>query len=170
VDVILGALGVAAASQGTMNNLSFGNERFGYYETIGGGSGAGPGFDGASAVHTHMTNTRMTDVEVLEDRYPVRVLQFARRIGSGGQGRWSGGDGIIRRLQFTAPLSVSLLTQRRACAPFGLRGGRCGAGGRNQLIRAGGAAEDLPPIAQLFVEPGDILVIETPGGGGYGAS
>jgi 5-oxoprolinase (ATP-hydrolysing) len=170
VDVILGALGVAAASQGTMNNLSFGNERFGYYETIGGGSGAGPGFDGASAVHTHMTNTRMTDVEVLEDRYPVRVLQFARRIGSGGQGRWSGGDGIIRRLQFTAPLSGSLLTQRRACAPFGLRGGRCGAGGRNQLIRAGGAAEDLPPIAQLFVEPGDILVIETPGGGGYGAS
>lgn len=170
VDVVLGALGVAAASQGTMNNLAFGDARFGYYETICGGAGAGPGFPGADAVHTHMTNTRLTDVEVLEDRYPVRVRRFAIRRGSGGAGRQRGGDGVIRELEFLAPLEVSLVTQRRTVAPYGLAGGAPGARGRNILIRAGTSAEELlGSLCSLHVEPGDVLRIETPGGGGYEA-
>ncbi len=171
VDVILAALGRAAASQGTMNNLVFGNERFGYYETICGGAGAGPGFAGADAVHTHMTNTRITDVEVLEQRYPIRVHRFAIRPRSGGAGRHAGGGGVIRRFEFLAPLSLSLLTQRRTRRPFGLAGGRDGRRGCNLLGRAAAPnrLHRLGPLEQLKVEPGDVLTLFTPGGGGYGA-
>jgi 5-oxoprolinase (ATP-hydrolysing) len=169
VDVLLGALRLAAASQGTMNNLTFGTERFGYYETLGGGAGAGPGFDGASGVHVHMTNTRITDAEVLEERYPVRLETFALRRGSGGAGRWRGGDGLVRRFRFLAPARVSLLGERRARAPFGLAGGAPGARGRNAVERAGGRVEELPGRVELDVAAGDCVVVETPGGGGFGA-
>lgn len=169
VDVVLGALGLAAASQGTMNNLLMGDARFGYYETICGGAGAGPGFDGADAVHTHMTNTRLTDPEVLESRYPLRLVRFAIRRGSGGAGRWRGGDGVIREIEFLAPLEVSILSQRRTTAPYGLAGGAPGAVGRNTLIHRGSAeGEILPGIARVDVAAGDRIIIETPGGGGYG--
>ncbi len=163
VDVLLGALNRAAASQGTMNNLTFGNDSFGYYETLGGGAGAGPGFPGASGVHTHMTNSRITDPEILETRYPVRVLEFAIRRGSGGAGQWQGGDGLIREIEALAPLTVSVLSQRRTRQPFGLAGGLPGAAGRN-LING----EDVGPIAERQVEAGQTFRIETPGGGGYG--
>jgi 5-oxoprolinase (ATP-hydrolysing) len=168
VDVLLAAMGRAAASQGTMNNLAFGDARFGYYETIGGGAGAGPGFAGASGVHVHMTNTRITDPEVLESRAPVIVRRFALRRGSGGAGRWRGGDGLVRELEFTAPVTASLLTERRAVAPFGLAGGAPGAPGRNLCLRADGSEEELPGHATVALAPGDRLRIETPGGGGYG--
>ena len=171
VDAIFGALGMVAASQGTMNNLSFGSGQFGYYETIGGGAGAGPGFDGAGAIHTHMTNTRLTDPEVLEDRYPVRLRRFAIRRDSGGQGKWRGGDGILREMEFLTPLKVSLLTQRRTRAPYGLSGGLPGQTGRNLIRRAnqeGAQTETLPSICSISVDAGDVLTIETPGGGGYG--
>ena len=171
VDVIFGALGTVAASQGTMNNFTFGNQRFGYYETIGGGAGAGPDFDGADAVHTHMTNTRLTDPEVLEARYPVRLRRFAVRRRSGGAGRHRGGDGIVRELEFLAPLELSLLTGRRTSAPYGLVGGQPGAPGRNRLLRAGHTSwQELGWAAHLRVEPGDVVCIETPGGGGYGVA
>jgi 5-oxoprolinase (ATP-hydrolysing) len=170
VDVILGALGVAAASQGTMNNMLFGDATFGYYETICGGSGATPHAPGADAVHTHMTNTRITDPEVIERRYPVRVLEFSIRRGSGGAGRQRGGDGVVRRLQFLRPLIVSILSQRRGSrAPFGLEGGQAGTVGRNTLVRADGSTVALGGLAQFTAAPGDVLVIETPGGGGFGA-
>jgi 5-oxoprolinase (ATP-hydrolysing) len=168
VDVLLAAMGRAAASQGTMNNLAFGDARFGYYETIGGGAGAGPGFAGASGVHVHMTNTRITDPEVLESRTPVIVRRFALRRGSGGAGRWRGGDGLVRELEFTAAVTASLLTERRATAPFGLAGGAPGAPGRNLCLRADGRVEELPGRATVALAPGDRLRIETPGGGGYG--
>jgi len=175
VDVIFGALGVAAASQGTMNNVIFGRSAgagrpaFGYYETIGGGAGAGPTFDGADAVHTHMTNTRLTDPEVLESRYPVRVRRFEIRRGSGGAGRHRGGDGIVREIEFLEPAEVSLVTSRRTKQPYGLAGGEPGAAGRNLLRRRGQAEfETLPGITLVRAEPGDVLRIETPGGGGYG--
>jgi 5-oxoprolinase (ATP-hydrolysing) len=170
VDTLLGALRVAAASQGTMNNLTFGDETFGYYETICGGSGATPDEDGASAVHTHMTNTRLTDAEVIERRYPVRVREFSIRRGSGGAGRRRGGDGIVRRLEFLKPLKVSVLSERReSYAPFGLQNGKDGALGRNLLQRAGSdELEDLGGKFAIDVYPGDVLTIETPGGGGYG--
>ncbi len=168
VDVLLGALGRAAASQGTMNNLSFGNPRFGYYETLGGGTGAGPDCDGASGVHSHMTNTRITDPELLELRYPVRLLEFALRRGSGGDGRRRGGDGLVRRFEFLAPLALSILSQRRSTRPFGLAGGAPGAAGRNWIRRRDGRVEPLPGLASIAVAPGDQLSIETPGGGGYG--
>jgi 5-oxoprolinase (ATP-hydrolysing) len=168
VDCILGALGVVAASQGTMNNLSFGNERFGYYETIAGGAGAGPTFDGADAVHTHMTNTRLTDPEVLEDRYPVRLRRFTIRRGSGGVGRHRGGDGVVREIEFLEPLDVSLLTQRRTRRPYGLAGGEPGAAGENLLLPTDGEPRSLGSACQLRVRPGDVLRISTPGGGGYG--
>jgi 5-oxoprolinase (ATP-hydrolysing) len=164
VDVLLGALGKLAASQGTMNNLTFGNERLGYYETLAGGAGAGPGFAGASAVHTHMTNTRITDAEVLESRYPVRVLEFSIRQGSGGDGRWRGGDGLVRELEFLAPLAVVLLSDRRSTRPFGLAGGSAGAPGRNLFN-----GEPVPGRAERRAQPHDRLRVETPGGGGYGA-
>ncbi|HVW02299.1 MAG TPA: hydantoinase B/oxoprolinase family protein, partial [Planctomycetaceae bacterium] len=171
VDVLLGALGAAAASQGTMNNLTFGDAQFGYYETICGGSGATPEADGADAVHTHMTNTRLTDPEVLERRYPVRVHEFSIRRGSGGQGRHHGGDGVVRRLEFLRPLRVSILSERRGpYPPFGLQGGEPGALGRNTLLRAGGGTlEDLGGKVQIEVSAGDVLTIETPGGGGCGS-
>ncbi|MEW4528482.1 hydantoinase B/oxoprolinase family protein, partial [Maioricimonas sp. JC845] len=171
VDVLLGALGIAAASQGTMNNLTFGDDRFGYYETICGGSGATAESDGADAVHTHMTNTRLTDAEVMERRYPVRVREFSIRRGSGGTGRHRGGDGIIRRLEFLRPLSVAMLSQRRGeYRPFGLEGGGDGAAGSNRLQRAGNeAADDMGGCFQTRAEAGDVLTIESPGGGGFGA-
>jgi len=168
VDVLLGALGLAAASQGTMNNVAFGDARFGYYETLGGGAGAGPGFAGASCVHVHMTNTRITDAEVLETRFPVRLAGFARRRGSGGAGRWPGGDGLVRGYRFLAPVTVSLLGERRRTAPFGLAGGAPGAAGRNRVVRADGRSEEVPGYATLELAAGDALWIETPGGGGYG--
>ena len=171
VDTIFGAMGVVAASQGTMNNLLMGNDRFGYYETICGGAGAGPGFDGAEAVHTHMTNTRLTDPEVLESRYPVRLIRFAIRHGSGGAGQFRGGCGVVREFEFLEPLDVSIISQRRTIGPYGVLGGQCGRGGRNVLIRAGGAAvEVLPSIASVTVNAGDRLTIETPGGGAWGTN
>jgi len=169
VDVLLAAMGRAAASQGTMNNLAFGDARFGYYETIGGGAGAGPGFVGASGVHVHMTNTRITDPEVLESKSPVILRRFALRRGSGGAGRFPGGDGLVRELEFTAPVTASLLSERRATAPFGLAGGAPGARGRNLCLRADGRSEELPGHATVALAAGDRLRIETPGGGGWGA-
>jgi 5-oxoprolinase (ATP-hydrolysing) len=163
VDVLLGALGRLAACQGTMNNLTFGNERFGYYETIGGGAGAGPGFDGASGVHTHMTNTRITDPEVLEARFPVRLRCFGIRRGSGGVGRWCGGDGLVREIEFLEPMRVSILSQRRTRAPFGLAGGAAGLPGR-----CSHDGRELPGACSLDVGAGEAVRIETPGGGGYG--
>jgi len=169
VDVILGALHVVAASQGTMNNLLLGNAQFGYYETICGGSGAGPAFDGTDAVHTHMTNTRLTDPEVLESRYPIRLIRLEIRSGSGGRGVHRGGCGVIRELELLDPLEASLLTQRRDLAPYGVNGGAPGARGRNLLRRAGTDEWiTLGGIASMALEPGDRLIIETPGGGGWG--
>ncbi len=167
VDVLLGALGRVAASQGTMNNVAFGDAHFGYYETVGGGSGAGPDFDGASGVHSHMTNTRITDAEVLEARHPVRIRRFAVRRGSGGAGRHRGGDGLVREYEFLAPVTVSLLTERRTRPPYGLAGGRPGAPGRNRVARADGSEEELPGACTLELLAGDRLCIETPGGGGF---
>jgi 5-oxoprolinase (ATP-hydrolysing) len=169
VDVLLGAFGLAAASQGTMNNLLFGDPSFGYYETICGGSGATADSDGADAVHTHMTNTRLTDPEVLEARYPVRLNEFAIRRGSGGAGTHRGGDGIVRRIQFLRPLALSILSQRRGpYPPYGVSGGQPGSLGRNTLVRADGRIEELGALVQTEVQPGDELTIETPGGGGWG--
>ena len=168
VDVLLGALRRAAASQGTMNNVAFGNEAFGYYETIGGGGGGGPDYAGASGVHTHMTNTRITDPEVLELRYPVRLERFSLRRGSGGEGRNPGGDGLIREYRFLEPVTVSLLTQRRLVSPWGLDGGGFGQAGRNRVKRGQGEWEDLPGHCTLSLSIGDRLSIETPGGGGMG--
>jgi 5-oxoprolinase (ATP-hydrolysing) len=164
VDTLLKALGVQACSQGTMNNFLFGDGNFGYYETICGGSGAGPGYDGTSGLHTHMTNTAITDPEILEQRYPVRLHQFALRRGSGGRGRWQGGDGIVREIEFLRPLQVSLLTQHRVVAPYGCEGGEAGQCGRQTLN-----GEELPGISAFGANAGDRLVIETPGGGGWGS-
>jgi 5-oxoprolinase (ATP-hydrolysing) len=170
VDVILAALGVAAASQGTMNNLLFGDATFGYYETICGGAGATAECPGADAVHTHMTNTRLTDPEVFERRFPVRISQFAIRRGSGGAGKTCGGDGVVRRLEFLRRLDVSILSQRRGpYPPYGASGGQPGALGRNTLLRANGNIDQLPGQAQFVAQSGDTLTIETPGGGGYGS-
>ncbi|CAM9735777.1 unnamed protein product [Discosporangium mesarthrocarpum] len=169
VDVLLGALGRAAASQGTMNNVTFGDDAFGYYETIGGGAGATPFGPGESGVHTHMTNTRITDPEVLEARFPVRLLEFGLRAGSGGEGARPGGDGIVRRYRFLRPVTVSLLTERRSRPPFGLEGGASGACGRNRVRRAAtGRVELVPGHARLDLARDDELWIETPGGGGHG--
>ncbi|HEX8530171.1 MAG TPA: hydantoinase B/oxoprolinase family protein, partial [Cytophagales bacterium] len=168
VDTLLKALGLAAGSQGTMNNVVFGNESFGYYETIGGGTGAGPGFDGASAVHQHMTNTRITDPEVMELRYPVRLERFAVRQGSGGAGQWRGGDGILRDIRFLEPVSLTVLAEHRRTAPYGLAGGAPGQPGRQMIIRADGTVEPLDGSGGAEMRAGDRVVIETPGGGGYG--
>jgi 5-oxoprolinase (ATP-hydrolysing) len=163
VDVLLGALGAASASQGTMNNVTFGNSAFAYYETIGGGAGAGPNYNGASGVQVHMTNTRITDPEVLEQRTGVRLLRFELRRGSGGAGNTRGGDGLVREFEFQQRVTVSLVTERRNSDPFGLEGGAPGARGENSL---NGAA--LPGRHQFEAVPGDRLVIATPGGGGFG--
>ena len=167
-DTLLGALQVVAASQGTMNNLTFGDGTHQYYETLCGGAGAGPGFHGASGVHTHMTNSRLTDPEILERRYPVRLQRFQLRRNSGGDGYWHGGDGVERCLEFLAPMQVSLLTSRRHTQPYGLAAGLPGKPGAQTLLRAQGDAQPLPPCACLNVEKGDRLLLETPGGGGYG--
>ncbi len=174
VDVLFGALGVAAASQGTMNNVVFGRAARGgdaavaYYETLGGGAGARRGYCGASAVHTHMTNTRLTDPEVFEDRYSARIRSLAIRRGSGGRGRWRGGDGMVREIEFLDAFEVSLLSQRRTRRPYGAAGGEPGAAGVNRLISTRGERL-LDPLASFTVEAGDVLRVETPGGGGYGA-
>lgn len=170
-DVVLRAFRACAASQGCMNNLTFGDATMGYYETIAGGAGAGPTWQGCDAVHTHMTNTRITDVEILERRYPVIVRQFAVRRGSGGAGKHRGGDGVIRELQFTRPLTVSILSERRAFQPYGLAGGAPGARGMNLLqINDGDRARtvNLGGKNTVQIQRGDRLIIHTPGGGGYG--
>lgn len=162
------ALGVQAEGSGTMNNLTFGNDRVQYYETVASGSGAGDGFDGADAVQTHMTNSRLTDPEVLEWRYPVRVDAFAVREGSGGRGRWSGGCGVVRRIRFLEPMTVALLTGHRRVPPYGMAGGETGALGHNLVERADGSVTQLHGVDSVDVGPGDVLVMKTPGGGGYG--
>jgi 5-oxoprolinase (ATP-hydrolysing) len=169
VDALYGALGALAASQGTMNNFTFGDDALQYYETICGGAGAGPDFDGASAVQTHMTNSRLTDPEVLETRFPVLVESFAVRRGSGGAGAHRGGDGAVRRVRFRAPMAVAILSNRRATAPFGLAGGEPGKPGANRIERADGKVELLGATAKARLDKGDVFVIETPGGGGYGS-
>lgn len=171
VDTILGAFGICAASQGTMNNLLFGNDRFGYYETICGGSGASAKANGASAVHTHMTNTRITDPEILESRFPVRLIEFKIRDNSGGNGFNRGGNGVIRIIEFLDQLQVSLLTQRRAeYTPYGSAGGKNGSAGQNALQTADGEITQLSSSATFVANAGDRLTIETPGGGGWGQS
>ena len=168
VDALFAAFGALAGSQGTMNNLTFGNDQHQYYETICGGAGAGPGFDGASAVQTHMTNSRLTDPEVLEWRFPVRVEEFAIRQNSGGQGQYKGGDGVTRRLQFLEPMTATILANHRTLAPSGLAGGGDGDRGRNLVERSDGRVEELPSCASIAMTAGDCLIIETPGGGGFG--
>jgi 5-oxoprolinase (ATP-hydrolysing) len=168
VDALYGALGVLAASQGTMNNLTFGDERLQYYETIAGGAGAGPGFEGCDTVQTHMTNSRLTDPEILEARFPVLLREFSIRRGSGGAGRYAGGNGSVRRIEFRAPLSGALLANHRRIAPFGLDGGAPGEVGKGRLLRAAGGTEDIGATASFNVEAGDVLTILTPGGGGFG--
>lgn len=170
VDTLIKALNLAACSQGTMNNVLFGNQNFGYYETICGGAGATAAHNGADAVHTHMTNTRITDVEVLEHRYPVRLNRFAIRRGSGGRGTHRGGDGVVREIEFLQPISLSILTQHRVQSPFGRAGGESGRVGRQDVIRADGSTVELASIDGCEVGPGDRLIIETPGGGAWGAS
>jgi 5-oxoprolinase (ATP-hydrolysing) len=167
-NALYGALGVVAAGQGTMNNLTFGNSRYQYYETIGGGAGAGPGFAGASAVHTNMTNTRLTDPEVLELRYPVMLEAFQIRQHSGGAGRWCGGDGIVRKLRFRESMQVVILANHRLVPPFGLEGGDAGKVGRTSILRKDGSIEVLNSCDQRDVAAGDTIVVETPGGGGWG--
>jgi 5-oxoprolinase (ATP-hydrolysing) len=168
VDALFGALGVMAGAQGTMNNLTFGNDRWQYYETICGGAAAGPGFDGASAVQTHMTNSRITDAEILERRFPVVLEEFAIRRGSGGSGRWHGGDGVIRRLRFREPMTAAILSNRRIVPPFGGQGGGAGMPGTNRVERADGSVETLPAAGTVHMLAGDAIVVETPGGGGWG--
>ena len=168
VDVILKAVQAAAASQGCMNNLTFGDATFGYYETIGGGSGAGPNWQGCSGVHTHMTNTRITDPEILEQRYPVMLREFSIRHHSGGTGRYNGGDGLIREIEFLHPLNVTILSERRVFAPYGLQGGNSGACGKNLLLRADGRIIDLGGKNETRAETRDRIRILTPGGGGWG--
>ncbi len=168
VDALYGALGVMAASQGTMNNFTFGNERYQYYETICGGSGAGDNFDGTDGVHTHMTNSRLTDPEVLETRYPVQVESFSLRPNSGGKGKHSGGNGVIRQIRFLEPMTANILSNHRITPPFGLQGGEAGQIGRNWIQRQDGTQENLNSTATVEMQPGDIFVIETPGGGGFG--
>ena len=167
-----------AASQCTMNNFTFGNRRYQYYETISGGSGAGAvldksgrevgGFDGTSVVQTHMTNSRLTDPEVLEFRFPVRLESYEIRLGSGGAGRWHGGDGGVRRVRFLEPMTASILSNSRRYGPFGMAGGEPGRVGINRVVRRDGSVEELAHIGQAEMEPGDIFEIHTPGGGGYG--
>jgi 5-oxoprolinase (ATP-hydrolysing) len=167
-NALYGALGIMAASQCTMNNFTFGNARHQYYETIAGGSGAGFEFDGTSVVQTHMTNSRLTDPEVLEFRYPVRLDSYAIRHGSGGAGQWQGGEGGVRRLRFLEPMTASILSNGRLRGAFGMAGGSAGAVGENWIERADGQIERLGHLAQVEMRPGDIMVIATPGGGGYG--
>ena len=167
-NALYGALGVMAAGQCTMNNFTFGNARYQYYETIAGGSGAGPGFAGTSVVQTHMTNSRLTDPEVLEFRFPVRLESYEIRAGSGGAGRWRGGDGGVRRMRFLESMTASILSNGRAHGAFGMAGGERGRAGRESDRARGRKAERLERIGQAEMQPGDVFVICTPGGGGYG--
>ena len=167
-NALYGALGVMAASQCTMNNFTFGNETHQYYETISGGSGAGPGFDGTSVVQTHMTNSRLTDPEVLEFRFPVLLESYAIRTGSGGAGRCKGGDGGVRRVRFLERMTASILSNGRVVPAFGMAGGAAGALGINRIERADGVHETLAHIGSAAMQPGDVFVVETPGGGGFG--
>ena len=169
VDALYAALGVMANSQGTMSNFTFGDDTRQYYETLCGGSGATAAAAGTSAVHTHMTNSRLTDPEILERRFPVRVESFGVRSGSGGAGRNRGGDGAIRRIRFLAPMEAALLSSRREHAPQGLAGGGPAWPGAQRLIAASGTVTDLPGCFALTVEAGDVIEIETPGGGGFGS-
>ena len=168
-NALYGALGVMAAAQCTMNNFTFGNAQYQYYETVAGGSGAGPEFNGTSAVQTHMTNSRLTDPEVLEFRFPVRLESYEIRAGSGGAGRWRGGDGGVRRMRFLEPMTASILSNGRRHGAFGMNGGSCGATGENRIERADGRMEPLGHLAEARMQSGDLFVIATPGGGGYGA-
>jgi 5-oxoprolinase (ATP-hydrolysing) len=168
VDTLLKAFGLAACSQGTMNNVLFGNDRFGYYETVAGGTGAGDGFKGADGVHHHMTNTRATDPEILEHRYPVRLDRFAIRPDSGGRGRWACGNGLIREMTFLEPVQLSVLTQHRVVPPYGLNGGEPGQTGSQRVIRADGSETVLKWKDAVDLGPGDRFVLQTPGGGGFG--
>jgi 5-oxoprolinase (ATP-hydrolysing) len=167
-NALFGALGVIACSQATMNNFLFGDATRQYYETICGGTGAGPGFNGTSAIQTHMTNTRMTDPEVLELRYPVRQELFTIRQGSGGKGKWTGGNGSVRRIRFLEPMTAVIVSSRRNVAPFGLDGGEDGAAGQQWVERADGSRTELTGTDRAEINPGDAFVIQTPGGGGYG--
>jgi 5-oxoprolinase (ATP-hydrolysing) len=167
-NALYGALGVMAASQGTMNNFTFGNARYQYYETISGGSGAGEGFDGTDVVQTNMTNSRLTDPEILEFRFPVRLESYAIRPGSGGAGRWHGGNGGVRTVRFLEPMTAAILSNNRIYAPFGMAGGEPGARGVNTVVRADGREERIGHIGKVEMGPGDMFVIETPGGGGFG--
>ncbi|EDN67722.1 Hydantoinase B/oxoprolinase [Beggiatoa sp. PS] len=167
-DVLYGALGIMAASQGTMNNFTFGNDQHQYYETICGGSGAGPNFQGTSAVHTHTTNSRLTDPEILEWRFPVLLESFSIRKNSGGKGCYQGGDGVVRRIRFREALTASILSGHRRIPPYGMAGGQPGQTGKNWIERVDGTQENLAATASVDMQPGDVFVIETPGGGGYG--
>jgi 5-oxoprolinase (ATP-hydrolysing) len=168
VDALFGALGTLAASQGTMNNFTFGNADFQYYETICGGAGAGPGFSGTDAVHTHMTNSRITDPEVLEARFPVLLEEFSIRQGSGGNGKFRGGNGVVRKFRFLKDINAAIISSHRKIPPFGLKGGMPGKCGKNMLIRRDGRVIKVEGQAEFKLKNGDIFVIETPGGGGYG--
>ncbi len=168
-DVLLQAFEAVAGAQGTMNNFTFGDETFGYYETIGGGTGAGPDWDGKPGLHAHMSNTRITDAEILERRYPILLREFSIRPGSGGRGRHRGGDGVIRDIEFLRPMSAAILSERRVFEPYGLKGGEPGQRGRNLLIRKDGRTISLGGKNEVLVAPGDRIRLETPGGGGYGA-
>ena len=167
-DTLYGALGVLAAAQGTMNNFTFGNARYQYYETICGGSGAGPDFDGTRAVHTHMTNSRLTDPEVLEWRYPVLLESHRINRGSGGKGKHQGGDGTIRRVRFLEPMQAALVSNHRKVPPFGLRGGNAGTLGDQWVERADGSREPLEGRCRTELGAGDLFAVQTPSGGGYG--
>jgi 5-oxoprolinase (ATP-hydrolysing) len=168
-DCLFAAAGALAPSQGTMNNFTFGNETWQYYETIAGGAGAGPDFDGADAVQTHMTNSRLTDPEILETRFPVILERFAIRRGSGGQGEHRGGDGVERRIRFRAPMHAAILSNRRRVAPRGIAGGRDAKAGVNKVVRADGREQILTATDSADMLAGDVFVVETPGGGGFGA-
>jgi 5-oxoprolinase (ATP-hydrolysing) len=168
-NALIGALGLMGASQCTMNNFTFGNDRYQYYETISGGSGAGPGFDGTDVVQTHMTNSRLTDPEVLEFRFPVRLEAYEIRKGSGGAGRWKGGCGGVRQVRFLEPMTAGILSNGRQVPAFGMAGGGAGALGVNRVQRRDGTVEVLGHIGSVEMQTNDVFVIETPGGGGYGA-
>jgi 5-oxoprolinase (ATP-hydrolysing) len=169
-DAIIGALGVMAASSGTMNNFTFGNARYQYYETVSGGTGAGANFNGCDTVQAHMTNSRLTDPEVLEFRYPVRVNEHSIRPNSGGKGLFQGGNGATRRIQFLEPMTAAILAGRRRIPPFGMNGGGAAALGANWVERADGTRVSLSYADEIDIETNDIFVLETPGGGGFGLS
>ena len=167
-DALYGALGLMGAACGTMNNFTFGNDKYQYYETISGGTGAGPGFDGTDTVQAHMTNSRLTDPEVLEWRFPVRIEGHAIRHGSGGRGKWHGGAGATRRVRFLQPMTAAILAGHRRIPPYGMAGGAPGDVGRNWVERTDGSRTDLSYADETQVGEGDVFVIESPGGGGYG--